>query len=102
MNNPRNIKVNSKIFYITDLTDPNSIKIGTVTKLNENNLCDLIFIDNQHKAEDCIYASYCYPINVLGEMTDIILKRAELKKAFDDSITLIYILNNAIDKGERN
>ncbi len=64
---------------------------GTVTKVSG---ADLVYVDQHHKAEDCIYQYLCWPAEAEEELKTIIAQRAALKKAFDDSMALVYQLRN--------
>lgn len=94
--NSRGIKIGDEIFYSANSVDISTIRTGIVTKMRSDNLGGYIFTDNQHKPEDCIYDSYCFPIKYLDEFKEIVEKRAKLKKEFEDSMSLIYQLNNKV------
>jgi hypothetical protein len=84
----------------TGLTDPTSLKEGTVTKMRGSGAEAFCWIDNAHKAEDCLYQAFCFPAAARGELVEIMQERGRLKKAYDDSMGLIYELKNRIARGE--
>lgn len=88
--------IGDKIILAFDLDTP-ILKGGTITKLGK----EFCWINNEHKAEDCIYLSYCWPASVKEELLGILTQRQMLKKQFDDSMSLIYQLRNAVSRGER-
>lgn len=92
------ISVGAKIVYCGNLEDPSTIKEGTVTRYSVPN--GLVWIDNHHLAEDCIYTAYCWPARVKNELTAIVTETARLKKELADRMGLIYQLRNRITRGE--
>lgn len=79
-----------------NLDDVDHMRTGRVTKMSK----ELIWVDKQHRAEDCISLCYVWPIEAKDELFEIIRKRVELRKAYDDSMSLIYNLRNKIARGE--
>ncbi len=95
------VAVGDKIIYVQDFTNPSSIKEGTVTKIREiKNSLDLCWIDNHHKSEDCIYQHICFPIAAKADVVAAVSERNRLRAAYDDSIKLIYEINNKLARGE--
>ena len=76
--------------------DKTETRKGTISKLRG----DLVWIDNLHKAEDCIYIAYIYPTRVKNELLAILKIREQLTKDLNNSMKLIYELNNKISRGE--
>lgn len=83
------------IVWATSLDDPASIRRGTVVKINGE------FIQYGSRAEDSVYAAYVFPARVEQDLAEILETRQQLKKAYDDSMKLIYELINAIGRGEK-
>ena len=95
------MKIGDKIFWCTALESPSEIREGTITKMSpKTSPGQLVWVDNAHRPEDCIFADYCWPIAAKEEMRKILTKRAELKRAFEESMGLIYQLRNKIIRGE--
>lgn len=90
-------KVGDEVVWAHDLSDPSTVRSGTITKLSDV----YCWVNNQHKYEDCLYLSYCWPIRVNADFNDIIRQRAKLKSMYDDSMKLFYELRNAIARGEK-
>ena len=89
-----NIGIGSKIIWVPGTLDTSEgLREGTVTKTGKENL---VWVDNQHKPEDCIWAVYCWPVGFKEELVTILRHRQELKKAFDDSMSEIYQLRNKV------
>lgn len=100
----KNADSNSKIFHvgdkivaIFDWTDSTHTKEGVITKISG----DICFIDGCFKSEDCLYLAYCWPIAYKQRILDIIQQRQVLKKAYDDSMGLVYKLRNEITLAAR-
>jgi hypothetical protein len=80
-----------------DIDKVSSLREGTITKIG----IDFCWVDNYHKSEDCIYQAYCWPKKYKEELENIITKRVALKKAYDDSMALIYELRNKIVREQK-
>jgi hypothetical protein len=94
-------KVGDEICWAQSLEEPDSIRRGTITKVRtEYADVQLVFVDGHHAAEDCLYSQYCWPARVLEKVKEIIYKRAELLKAYKDSMKLVFELRNQIARGE--
>lgn len=65
---------------------------GTITRIKG----ELIYIDNKHKPEDCIYPHFLWPIKAKEQLIKVIATRIHLKKEYDDSMKLVYQLRNDI------
>jgi len=94
------MQVGDRIIWCGAMTGPDQIREGTVTRVR-NSGEPLVWVDSQHKPEDCIYQAYCWPARVREELTAILLERQRLQKAADDSMKLVYELKNAITRGEK-
>lgn len=88
-------QVNQPIIWATNMDDPSSIRRGTVVKISGD------FIQYGAKAEDSVHSAYVLPARVEADLIEILAKRQALKKAYDDSMKLIYELVNAITRGEK-
>lgn len=89
-------KVGAKIIYITQDDSRNSfIKEGTVTKVK--GFMEM-WIDNRHKAEDCLYQSFAYPD--IPECRQFLQAGIDMKKRHkaeeDEYMKQTYILNNQL------
>lgn len=89
-------QIGDQIIYFWELDNPELYKEGTVTAIKK----DLLWIDNQHKLEACIYTAYCWPARVKDQLIKILKERARLKKDYEDSIKLVYQLRNTLSRGE--
>jgi len=87
-------KVGQRITWTGSLDTPAGLRDGTVTKVKG----DLLWVDNQHRPEDCIYAAFCWPFEVRDELVEVLQKRADLKKAYDNSMALVYQLANDVKR----
>lgn len=83
------------IIWATNMDDPASIRYGTVVKVSDE------FVQYGPKAEDSIHTAYVFPARVEDELIEILDERKQLKKAYDDSVKLIYELRNAVTRGEK-
>jgi len=80
-----------KVIFYGDLADPQSKSVATVIKSNR---------DTTDTDKGTFFTAYLFPASVELELDNIIIHRAKLKKTFDDSMSLIYQLNNKISRGE--
>jgi hypothetical protein len=85
------LTIGQQIIY-ENLDSTEFLKTGTITKISGNG--DLVYVDNQHKAEECILTAFCWPIEAREELIAVITERNRLKKIYDDSMSLIYQLRN--------
>ena len=90
------MKVGDEIIWCCDYQKGHVHK-GTVTKVSGT---DVVYVDGFHKAEDYICQYYCWPAEAEEELKAIIAQRAVLKKAFDDSMVLVYQLRNKYSKAK--
>lgn len=86
-------KVGESIIWATSMEDPTSIRRGTVVRTGE-------FIQYGPKAEDSVHSAYVFPARAEARLIEILTERQRLKKAYDDSMKLVYELANAITRGE--
>lgn len=92
------LKVGDPIVWcVNDLVDP-KIRSGTITKISPRETW--CWVDGHHKAEDCVAYEYVFPASAKDELIKILEERRALKKAYDDSIGLIYKLRNRVALGE--
>jgi hypothetical protein len=94
-------KIGDEIIWVGELTGRAEMRAGRITKIRENKDMPLVWVDNLHAPEDCIYMAYCWPARVRTELTAILAERARLQKLADDSMKLVYELKNAIGRGEK-
>lgn len=83
------MKVGDKVIWVYDWIE-GPICEGTLTKLTS----DLVFVDHQHKPEDCIFRAYVFPAEAYAEAEQALKERQGLKAALDDSMRLVYQLGN--------
>lgn len=91
-------KIGDKIVVAT--SEAAKVYEAVVTKQAIYNGVVVLWIDNKHLPEDCLYAVFAWPIAVKEELLEILGRRARLKKEYDDSMSLIYELRNKIVRGE--
>jgi hypothetical protein len=85
-------KIGDKIVWFNSVTNC-EVREGTITKMARPGEIDhLIWVDKDHKPEDCIFAGYCLPFAAKEELVEVLATRARLTKAYDDSMGLIYRL----------
>ena len=94
------MKVGDHIVWTSDLDDPAQLRTGVVTKMHGTGAEALCWVDNHQKAEDCIYQAYCWPAKIEPKLRAALEERARLKKQYQDSITLIFVLRNRATRGE--
>ena len=82
------------IIWAINLDDPTSIRHATVVKVSGE------YIQYGVRAEDSVHSAYVFPARVESQLVAIATERQRLKKAYDDSMKLIYELRNAITRGE--
>lgn len=78
---------------VADLDGPSPIREYTVTKI----LKDTVQCGS---AENTFYTAFTWPARVRPQLQAILDERAKLKKAYDDSMGLIYELKNKITRKE--
>ena len=82
-------KINDEILVSLDYSDPTSITRRKVTKVGKDTIqCG--------SSENTFYKAFCWPLSCENELKEILNKRAELKKIYEDSITLIYLFSNKV------
>jgi hypothetical protein len=89
------VKVNEPVVWATNMDDPATIRRETVVKISGE------FVQYGAKAEDSVHSAYVFPARVEADLIEILTERRRLKKAYDDSMKLIYELSNAIVRGEK-
>ena len=90
--------LNTSIIWLgnNNETFQSEIKTGVVTKIGR----DTIWVNHQHKAEDQIYAAFCYPDIVMCReyLNRIIEIKARHKKEEDELMKETFKLNNELVK----
>lgn len=76
-----------------DLADYTSLRKLTITKISKDGM-------ELTTSVGVLYATFCFPAIAEAELLSILKTRQSLKKAFDDSMGLIYDLNNKLSRGE--
>lgn len=71
---------------------------GVVTKLGK----DVMWVDNQHKSEDCLYSAFAYPAHPDCSLllNTILLTKARHKQEDLDLLTEQLEMKNRIARGE--
>lgn len=90
------MQVGDKVIWADDMSDEKSVHEGTITKLTK----EYCWVDNKHKQEQTMYLMYMWPIAAKEKLIAILIERRMLKKQYDDSMSLIYQLRNAVTRGE--
>ena len=89
------VKVGDAIVWARQMDVP-TLERGTVTR-GKGDTCG---VDGKHRAEDCLYSAYAWPARAEVELLAILTERQRLKKAYDDSMSLVYQLSNKIARKE--
>ena len=89
------VKIGDAIVW-ADQMDLPVLNRGTVTQVRG----DACWVDGKHRPEDCLYQAYAWPARVEAELVAVLTERRRLRKAYDDSMGLIYQLRNRIERGE--
>lgn len=85
----------SKSFLVVDsLDNPSSIQRHELARETGDTLVSTKGKDFQFLKD------FCWPVEAEDELRSILTERARLKKAFDDSMSLVYQLSNKIARGE--
>jgi len=92
--------IGDRICWTGDFTNPGDIRSGTITKVAKVANQGFVWVDNHHKPEDCIFTSWCWPLSAQDDLKAVVTERQRLKKAFDDSMKLVYELRNRVARGE--
>jgi phosphatidylinositol kinase/protein kinase (PI-3 family) len=87
------MKVGDKILFTSDMDSPSSITEATITKVHKETI-ECGGKENQY------YKAFAWPLSAKEELVKILQKRQELKKALDDSMSLVYALRNKVSRGE--
>lgn len=89
----RNPKIGQVVIHAT-LDDVSTMKEYTITKINT--VHNTVTVNNNK--ELIFYTASIWPVEYKQELIEIITKRQELKKAYDDSMKLVYELRNEITR----
>lgn len=88
------IRASKRFVVVDDLTDASSIHI-------EDFLQDNGEFVRSTRGKHCTYSvDFCWPIEAHEELVRVITERQRLQKIADDSMKLVYDLNNRIARGE--
>lgn len=85
-------KPGDEVIWFDDLDRPDTFHHGTIEKLDK----EWAWIAGEPR-----HQGFLFPSRVREEFLEIVRHRAELRKAWMDSMKLIYELNNAIIRGEK-
>jgi hypothetical protein len=88
-------EVNQPIIWATNMDDPATIRRATIVKVSGE------FIQYGPTMADSVHVAFVFPARVEADLIEVLTKRQQLKKAYDDSMKLIYELRNAITRGEK-
>jgi len=86
-------KLGEQVILVDRLDDP-QIRTGQVTRIKG----DTCQIDGD--PDHWVYTTYLWPIRVEAELVAVLTERQRLKKAYDDSMALVYELSNRIARGD--
>ena len=89
------VKIGDAIVWAEQMNVP-VLNRGTVTQANG----DACWVDGKHRPEDCLYSAFVWPARVEAELVAVLTLRRRLKKAYDESMGLVYQLRNRITRGE--
>lgn len=90
------MKPGDEIVWASDIAEPKSICHGTVVKILDGE-----YLQYGSTAADSVHRGFAFPARVEAELVEILTKRQALRKAYDDSMALIYELRNAVTRGEK-
>lgn len=82
------------IIWATNMDDPASIRVGTVQKVAGE------YLQYGAKPEDSVHSAFVFPAKAESRLREILIKRQALKRAYDESMRLIYELRNAVVRGD--
>lgn len=88
------MKVGDSVVWADDMSKPD-IHSGTLAKIKG----DTCWLEGEG-SESARFLAFMWPARAEGELRSILTKRAELHKAFDDSMNLVYELRNKLSRGE--
>lgn len=86
-------KAGEKVIWYDDLDKPSTMHVGEIETIQG----EWAYLTDR----DPVHVGFLFPFRVRNELQAIVIKREELKKAWQDSMELIYQLNNAIVRGEK-
>lgn len=85
------LKPGDTVLICSDMDSPANMREYTVTKVGKETIqCG--------SSENTFYTAFTWPIKYKEELIEILKRRQELKKAFDDSFTLVLELRNKISR----
>lgn len=88
------MKVGEPIVWATNMDDPSSIRSAMVQRISGE------YIQYGAKVEDSVHKAWVFPARAEAHLREVLTKRQALKKAYDDSMKLIYELRNAVIRGD--
>lgn len=95
------VKVGELAIWYDSMDDSRTKRTGTVSKIVVEGTWEYICVNGKNKMEDAMNASFVFPGRVEKDLEQIVQERARLKKAYDDSISLVFELSNQIARGEK-
>ena len=73
----------------------------SVSEYKLDGVRDDCYLGSNDKYKDqMMYKDYCWPVQVRDELISVLTERNKLMKAYNESMGLIYELNNKIARGE--
>lgn len=85
-----------RMLVTTDLDDPHAIL--RLDKVGEQKQSGEVYFKMSNG--EYYHQAYCWPIAWEQEVITLITERARLKKAYDDSMKLVYELKNKIKRND--
>lgn len=95
-----NYQIGDEIIWTRSTDNPGSIRKGTITRIGSLYGERCLWVDKQHRPEDCILLGFAWPARCEAQLREILSTRQELKKQYDSSMSFIYNLRNRIHQGE--
>jgi hypothetical protein len=87
-------KKDDKVLVVHDWSRPVEVKEGTITK-NSSSKQEYVEVDGQ-----LLSGAYIFPPSAREDIMTVVMKRAALKEAYDDSMKLVYEVCNRKSRGE--
>jgi hypothetical protein len=97
-----NFKVGDKVLVVHDWSDSSQNAEGTVIKWRpEREECRLqTTLGNKEPVDSWHNTAYVFPLSARMDILTVQNQRAQLKRAFDDSMKLVYEVCNKRSRGE--
>lgn len=87
-----------RILVSGDLAAPETLKKYTVTRTVKEGSEQVVYVE---EGGGPFYGGFTWPERVYEELLGVMKERQKLKKAYDDSMALVYQLRNALSRGEK-